>query len=673
MILKVPNEFDMNKIELRLNDTEKNDITISAIDSIETFLPQVDIHNRQERHKMTFLDFRSSETNSNAKKYILDTLQQKNISFSLEKYGNSEIIIFKESNLDKLKFVRELPIKSIEPLEETLPPFPLLSVDFSVEENFISYEKDRAYPVVGLLDTGVEINDFTKDWVVQGKGGYYTEGELNTDHGTYIASLLIHGDKLNGFHDSSVSGCRIVDVSVVPKFPITGPELVRNIENAITKNPNVNIWNLSVSLDAEIQNDRFSDFAVELDRIQKENQVLIFKSAGNDAAFYSGGIAGKLSIGADSVRSMTVGSANRESDDFGFSVKDYPSPYSRIGRGPASIIKPEVVDYGGDVFALKSNPSSKNEFEVIGEIGFSGDCVEERQVGTSFSTPKVAKKAAELTMLLQEEFDPLLIKALLIHSAGYAESPIIKWEEKLKKLGYGKPKSADIILEEDDYSATLLLRGNLAKGKNINIMDFPFPKNLVKDGKFRGRIKATLVYDPHLISGLGAEYCQSNLNLKLGTFSKKFDREDSHRRFNPIGREDSKNLLNTDLYAKNKMKQNVTYGVERLQIKYGDKYYPVKKYDSDLSELRPANEELLNSDRNWFLFLEGQYRDFVTKYYQAINKVPSIDYCLIISIIDPEEALDVYTDTIRSLDQYNFVHENIISEVDIHIDRGVDL
>lgn len=672
MILKVPNEKDMATIHSRILDTEKNDVTISAIDTISEFKPRLEIQTRQERHKMNFLDFRDQNLNANAKKFTLKMLKQNNIPFTLEKYGSSEIILLNESNLDKLQFIKKLPIKSIEPLEETLPPFPLLNVDFSIKEDFVSYEKDRTYPIVGLLDSGVAINDFTKEWVVKGEGGHYSENDLNTDHGTYIASLLIHGDKLNGYHDSVVLGCKIVDVPVVPNKPISGPELIRNIEDAIKHNPNVNIWNLSVSLAGEIQNDQFSDFAVELDRMQSEYRVLIFKSAGNDASFYSGGIAGKLSIGADSVRAITVGSANRNSDEVGYTISDYPSPYSRIGRGPAHIIKPDVVGYGGDVFALKENPSAKNEFEVIGEIGFSGDCVGERQVGTSFSTPKIAKTAAEIDMLLDQAFDPLLIKALLVHSAGYSESPMIKWEEKLNKLGYGKPKNADFILEEEDHTATLLLRGNLKKGQNIDIMDFPFPENLVEDGKFIGRIKATLVYDPILSSGLGDEYCQSNVVIKFGTFSEKFDREGRYQLFNPIGRSDAKNLLNTELYAKNKMKKNISYGTERLQIKYGDKYYPVKKYDCDLSELRDANEKYLSSDRNWYLFLEGQYRDFATKYYQMANQTPEIDYCLIISIIDPEKTKDVYSEAIRTLDKYNFIHETIESEIEIHVDGRMD-
>ncbi|EAD3954601.1 subtilase, partial [Listeria monocytogenes] len=92
----------------------------------------------------------------------------------------------------------------------------------------------------------------------------------------------------------------------------------------------------------------------------------------------------------------------------------------------------------------------------------------------------------------------------------------------------------------------------------------------------------------------------------------------------------------------------------------------------DLSELTDANEKYLSFERNWYLFLEGQYRDFVTKYSKKNSETLSIDYCLIISIIDPTNEKDVYSETIRSLDKYNFIHESIKTEIDTHINNGLE-
>ena len=43
---------------------------------------------------------------------------------------------------------------------------------------------------------------------------------------------------------------------------------------------------------------------------------------------------------------------------------------------------------------------------------------------------------------------------------------------------------------------------------------------------------------------------------------------------------------------------------ERLLIQYADKYYPVKKYAVDLSDLTEKKKiEYLSPDKKWFLFL----------------------------------------------------------------------
>ncbi|EAD3410282.1 hypothetical protein EFC28_15465, partial [Listeria monocytogenes] len=59
-------------------------------------------------------------------------------------------------------------------------------------------------------------------------------------------------------------------------------------------------------------------------------------------------------------------------------------------------------------------------------------------------------------------------------------------------------------------------------------------------------------------------------------------------------------------------------------------------------------------------------------YSKKNSETLSIDYCLIISIIDPTNEKDVYSETIRSLDKYNFIHESIKTEIDTHINNGLE-
>ena len=170
-------------------------------------------------------------------------------------------------------------------------------------------------------------------------------------------------------------------------------------------------------------------------------------------------------------------------------------------------------------------------------------------------------------------------------------------------MGFGIPKSVPEIIYNDPYEATLILRDTLAKGEYIDIMDFPMPKSLVSNGVFTGQIIATLVYEPILDSTQGIEYCQSNIDLKFGTYDAKCERDMSRRNIlNPVGRIGSQNLFREPLYSKRLMKdRDGDFALrERLLIQYGDKYYPVKKYAVDLAELTEANKlNYATASKNW--------------------------------------------------------------------------
>lgn len=67
---------------------------------------------------------------------------------------------------------------------------------------------------------------------------------------------------------------------------------------------------------------------------------------------------------------------------------------------------------------------------------------------------------------------------------------------------------------------------------------------------------------------------------------------------NPKGRKNSKNILLPSHYSKIAIKASTEwFGLtERMLIKYGDKFYPIKKYAVDLSEMTPENKEKVISN-----------------------------------------------------------------------------
>jgi uncharacterized protein YqkB len=376
---------------------------------------------------------------------------------------------------------------------------------------------------------------------------------------------------------------------------------------------------------------------------------------------------GRINQGADSVLSLVVGSMAHKKGQFDISDVDNPSPFTRLGPGPEFIIKPEVAHYGGNT-GIKPDGSAA----ISGVKSFAPDGEIAEHAGTSFATPRVAALATGLYQEMEEEFDPLLIKGLIIHSAKYPDNMAIPYEERTKYVGFGKPSTIPEILYNDPNEITLVMRSRLLKGRYIDILDFPMPACMIQDGYYTGQIIATLVYSPVLNESQGSEYCQSNIDVSIGTYDEKEDKsipddkenKDATRRpvLNPVGRKNSYNIFRDDFYSKKIMKtaQNSFALRERLLIRFGDKYYPVKKYAVDLSELTPANRRnYVSSNKLWYLKIDGLYRSFTEQ--QAVQNFvrPSQDFCLVITVRDPSGKMKVYDETVHNLDINNFWHSQI--------------
>src|SRR5690606_31478841 len=117
-----------------------------------------------------------------------------------------------------------------------------------------------------------------------------------------------------------------------------------------------------------------------------------------------------------------------------------------------------------------------------------------QNVGTSFSTPRITAIAAGLNFKLAEEFNPTLIKALIIHSAKYPEEMKMNIADKLNQAGFGLPSNIEDILYNEPNEITLILQDTLEKGSFIDILDFPFPQSMIdENGYFYGEVTVTLV------------------------------------------------------------------------------------------------------------------------------------------------------------------------------------
>lgn len=673
LIVSFDSLSEFGKISERLKDCTNNDYAISCITDFEEFLPNVYEVEESCNYKIKLIDYQNYEQNLVMRRLLEHTLNNKKIEYNKTDYSE-KFYVYKLKNvtnamLDELKEADIFnALFSVEPM-----PKYVISLDFLEEDDDIPIKKpdsEKNYMTIGILDNGIETIPHLKPWIDIEHWSPYPESSINPTHGTFVAGIALYGDECEGKGWVGHKGIKLFDAAVFPdtsKEGLDEDELIANIKEAVRLyNEQVKIWNLSISITRPVSDNKFSDFAIALDALQDEYNVLICKSAGNCRNFESSRPKGRVHEGADSIRSLVVGSFAHKKGTYDYAEINDPSPFSRVGPGPEFIIKPEVSHYGGN-----AGVDPLGNTVTTGVKSFAKDGTLAQGVGTSFSTPRITALAAGIQQELSEDFDPLLLKALITHSASYPREMTVPSIERAKQVGFGLPKSVSEIIYNSPYEATLILRDNLAKGDKIDIMDFPMPQCLIKDGYYTGQIIATLVYEPILDASQGIEYCQSNLDIKFGSYDEKFERDISQRHIlNPVGRKGAQNLFRGSVFSKTKMKNKSSDFAlkERLQIQYGDKYYPVKKYAIDLSELTEQKKiDYLSSDKKWFLFLQGVYRDHIERLSQLESFTLSQEFCLILTIRDPFYKEEVYDEVTHKLDEYNFWHSNIKIATDVNI------
>lgn len=672
LIVSLDSLNEMKIFSSRLEDYEKNNFAISCLESFEEYKPSIFEDEGTQNYKVKLVEFQNYEQNVAIRRLFERIIESKGIESKKTIYSE-QFPVYKLKNINKaiLDDLKESEIFealfSIEPMPKYIVALDMMEDEQSI--HIMQPEKDKEYVTIGILDNGIEPIPHLSPWLSNERWTVYPEDSINPTHGTFVAGVALYGDVCEGKDWVGHNGVKLFDATVFPdteKEGIDEDELIENIKEVISGNHDkIKIWNLSISIVRPVSDDKFSDFAIALDSLQDNYNVLICKSAGNCENFVSGKTKGRIHEGADSVRSLVVGSIAHAKGEFDFAEVDNPSPFSRIGPGPEYIIKPEISHYGGNA-GINSNGHT-----ITGVKSFSKDGSLSSSAGTSFSTPRVTSLAAGIYQELNEEFDPILLKALIVHSASYSKDLIIPSNERTKELGFGMPKVVNDIIYNAPHEATLILRDNLAKGEYIDIMDFPMPTCLIKDGFFTGQIIATLVYDPILDPSQGVEYCQSNIDVKFGSYDEKTERDVSKQHIlNPVGREGAKNLFRDSLYSKKKMKRQADDFAlrERLLIQYGDKYYPVKKYAVDLSELTEGNMlSSLTEDKRWYLYLKGLFRDHIERKASVDSIALSQEFCLILTIRDPSGKENVYDEVTQKLEELNFWHSNIKIASDVSI------
>lgn len=657
LLVHAKDDAQIRTLASRIADYDRYDMPLSCIESIERFRPEVERLEGESLYKTRLVDFKAD--NSVIEQVFEEHLNAHDIAFEKISYAKDLNVYRLHANADQVQVIADGAAR------ETLfyiRPMPRCSVTLDGNVEFalpgvMKPSPGEQYPIVGILDSGIETIAHLAPWINGKRMSPYIDSDLDKSHGTFVAGVASYGDKLEQRNWVGGLPVRLLDAAVFPKdASVDEATLVDSIRTIIDSMHNeVRVWNLSISFNTEVRDDEFSDFGIALDDIQDEYNVLICKSAGN-CAVKENGARGRLLVGADSVRALTVGSVAHKKDIHDMADIGNASPFSRKGPGPEYIIKPEISHYGGNA-GWTSSGSTRSEVYSFDTNGGPAAAI-----GTSFSTPRIATLAANLQLALGGEFDPLLIKALIAHSAKFPGDKLVPADEKVQEMGFGVPGNLRQVLSDDPYTATLVLRGVMKKGEQIDILDFPMPQSLVRDGHYTGQIVLTAASAPLLVAGQGGEYCQSDIDVAFGSYDSKKSRDISKPGIlNPIGRNDSTNLLLSSCYSAKMLKKAETNFAlrERMLIRYKGKYAPMKKYAIDLEDLTLKYKSAVAADRLWYLFLKGTFRDYVEREALKADKVLEQEYCVIISIHDPRRKAELYNEIPQLLTQHNFWHEGI--------------
>jgi len=660
LLVKIDSPRDVYEIEKNLGNINKHKIGLSAISHMEDFFPDVRVEQNDGKDlKVTMINYQNLEINNAVKNVFEKFCADNDLKFKRTNYS-PQLIIYKifeitHSTVDKLQEFEA--VKSISFMPQFSVGLDFVDTDKTLDIKIPS--KDVDYPVIGVLDSGISKNKYLSPWLVDKKFSSYPDNYIDKGHGTFVSGIILYGDELENRKLSGLEGCKLFDATVMPDElieKISEDELVENIREAIKQNSEIKIWNMSLGSKQESDEHNFSHFGQALDSIQETYDVLICKSAGNCSNFVNGNPKSRVSKSADSILSLVVGSIAHHKKLNDLAEVDYPSPFTRIGNGPSNIIKPELVSYGGNASVLNGRIVKNG----VNSLSTDGKIVSE--VGTSFSTPRVSALLASLDMNINEDFNPLLLKALAIHSAKYPSSINMGMNDRIKQMGFGLPAPADEIIYNDEYEITLILQDTLIKGEYMEILEFPFPDSLIDDeGYYYGDINLTIVGSP-VLRNQGSEYCQSNLEVLFGTYDNIKNRDTTISTIiNEFGPDGVENIFRNGAYkAKYKRDFDTDYARERVLLDYGKKYHPIKKYSVNLEGLTSANKEnKLKSPKKWFLRVKGLFRDFAEEMASQDGEELSQNYCLILTIKDSKRKHKIYNEVNQLLSNGNFNHSNI--------------
>lgn len=438
--------------------------------------------------------------------------------------------------------------------------------EFEISDLELLPPDDNA-PKICIIDSGIQENHKLLESAIE-KGSSYNFIEQNTNTGDEVH---------NGGHGTKVAGAALYPVEIPKKGTLKLPFWIQNAKILNSQNSlpstfpppvlmekivekyckGTKIFNLSVNELSPCKTTHMSVWAAQIDKLSYEKDILFIISTGNInpkvhsispfipslEKYISSGDSypdylfknlSRISNPSQSSFALTVGSVclneYEDTDTKSFGKRNELSAFTKTGFGLWGMIKPDVVEYGGDFVREKLGKypiikeNLKTSPELVKSTLHGGKGSGRDAVGTSFAAPKVASIAAAVQSILPND-SALMFRALVVHSARHPNGIFKKTElNHLRAFGYGIP---DVVRATgNDQKRVTLIASNKILLNQAHIYTIEIPSELRRPGDdYEVLIEITLSYYalPRLTRKTTRSYLSKRLEWETSKFNEGFD------------------------------------------------------------------------------------------------------------------------------------------------------
>lgn len=474
-------------------------------------------------------------------------------------------------------------------------------------------------PLIGIIDSGVNAHPLIEDILV-GAVGIPADLGISDDwgHGTRVGGVAVFGDLRAQLGTGSLQrGARLCSAKVVNEHGRFDdrrlvPSQMREAISTLHEQFGCRIFVIALGDSKQpYRGGKVGTWAATLDEMARELDVVIVVAAGNryprngsrleqavtDYPNYLMEDANRFFEPAGALNVVTVGAlANGDGIDAALGqhlqVRPItrslePSPFTRIGPSVGGAIKPDLVDFGGTMILdpAVQRLRSGDDVAAAGIMTLHHQPVDQLFTagsGTSYATPLVAFKAAQILSLLPTA-SANLIRALL---AGAADIPAPA-RERLAGLGDEAVRAicghGYVDLERaaysDDARVVLYAEDELAVD-HFAVYEIPIPE-LFQSEAGRRTIRVSLAYDPP-VRHTRADYAGLGMSFRLvrgcepDLIFEHFRRRDAAEgRFPEIAKRYNCDLLPGPQLREKATLQTASVSFMRDITGYGDRYHLV--------------------------------------------------------------------------------------------------